>query len=80
MQKVLFNLLSNAFKYTSEGGHIKITIKKQQRTVEIAIADTGCGIPEESLSKIFERFYQVNNASGKICWEAALAWPLQKVL
>lgn len=65
MQKVLFNLLSNAFKYTPEGGHIKISIKRQQRTVEIAVADTGCGIPEGSLSKIFERFYQVNDGPGK---------------
>lgn len=65
MQKVLFNLLSNAFKYTPEGGHIKLSVKKQQRIVEIAIMDTGCGIPEEALSKIFERFYQVNDGSRK---------------
>lgn len=57
MQKVLFNLLSNAFKYTPEGGHIKISIKRQQRTVEIAVADTGCWNSRmDALSKIFELF------------------------
>lgn len=65
MQKVILNLLSNAFKYTSENKSIKVTLKKQQRTVEIAVADTGCGISQESLSKIFERFYQVDESSQK---------------
>lgn len=65
MQKVIFNLLSNAFKYTSKGGHIKISIKRLQRSVEIAVSDTGCGIPPELLSKIFERFYQVDGTSQK---------------
>ena len=65
MQKVLFNLLSNAFKYTPEGGHVKVSIKRQSHTVQIAITDTGCGIPRESLSKIFERFYQIDESPRK---------------
>lgn len=65
MQKVLFNLLSNAFKYTPEKEHIKISISRQQRAVEITVADTGNGIPPESISKIFERFYQVDETSHK---------------
>ena len=65
LQKALFNLLSNAFKYTSGGGSVKMSIKRQQRTVEITVEDTGQGIPKESLSRIFERFYQVEEDSQK---------------
>lgn len=65
MQKVVFNLLSNAFKYTSDGKSIKISLKKQQRTIGIFVQDTGCGIPQEDLQKIFDRFYQVDEASPK---------------
>lgn len=65
MQKAVFNLLSNAFKYTSGGGSIKVVVKRQQQTVEIAVADTGCGILQEDLPKIFERFYQGNEGAQK---------------
>lgn len=60
MQKVFYNLLSNAFKYTEDGGTIKMYIRRLRQSVEIGVADTGCGIPQESLSLIFERFYQVD--------------------
>lgn len=65
MQKVVFNLLSNAFKYTPEGKSIKVSVRRQQRMVEIAVADTGCGISPENKQKIFERFYQVGEYSRK---------------
>lgn len=61
MQKVVFNLLSNAFKYTPEGKDIKVTVRRQQRMIEIAVADSGCGIPRDAQQKIFERFYQVGD-------------------
>lgn len=66
MQKVLFNLLSNAFKYTPEGGRVKISVKRHLRMVEITVSDSGCGIPDEYLPKIFERFYQVDETSQKV--------------
>lgn len=63
MQKVVFNLLSNAFKYTPEGKQIKVTIRRQADEVEFSIADTGCGIPTEVQGRIFERFFQADEAS-----------------
>lgn len=61
MQKVVFNLLSNAFKYTQEKGSVQLTVRRLKQMVEIVVTDTGCGISEAFLSKIFERFYQVDN-------------------
>jgi signal transduction histidine kinase/ligand-binding sensor domain-containing protein/DNA-binding response OmpR family regulator len=61
MEKILFNLLSNAFKYTKSGQSIRIELLKKNDSVQIKVADTGVGISEEDLSKVFDRFYQVNN-------------------
>ena len=61
LQKVFYNLLANAFKYTPAHGSITVIIHRLQKNVEITIADTGCGIPTDAHSKIFERFYQGNN-------------------
>lgn len=61
MEKILFNLLSNAFKYTEAGHNISIELLKKEDQIFIKVADTGMGISEEDLSKIFDRFYQVNN-------------------
>ena len=60
MEKVLFNLLSNAFKFTKDGGRIEVCIE-QKHGVEILVTDTGVGIPFAQLENIFERFYQVEN-------------------
>lgn len=76
LEKVLFNLLSNAFKFTPENGSIKVhldVVEKTDRTksLEIKVIDTGIGIPMEKHDKIFERFFQhdlpksmVNQGSG----------------
>jgi signal transduction histidine kinase/ligand-binding sensor domain-containing protein/DNA-binding response OmpR family regulator len=61
MEKILFNLLSNAFKYTQSSQSIKVELVKDNDKVFIKVADTGVGISEDDLSKVFDRFYQVNN-------------------
>ena len=64
MEKVLTNLLSNAFKYTNIGGAIKVSlIEKGSQTVQIIVSDNGNGIPAQHLSHIFDRFYQAENQS-----------------
>lgn len=58
IRKTLTNLLSNAFKYTPDGGRITIHIKKQYNDVSVSIADSGIGISDEDKKYVFERFYQ----------------------
>lgn len=60
LQKVLNNLLSNAFKYTKEGDTITIAVSKKDDEVIIEVRDTGIGISPEDIGKIFDRFYQAD--------------------
>jgi signal transduction histidine kinase/CheY-like chemotaxis protein len=57
--QVISNLLSNAAKYTPAGGHITLSARRQDSTVEIAVRDTGMGIPSDMLGRVFEMFTQV---------------------
>ncbi|WP_294962187.1 two-component regulator propeller domain-containing protein [uncultured Flavobacterium sp.] len=73
LEKILFNIISNAFKFTPDNGSIHISINASETenaliidgnkvpSFSITIADTGSGIPKKDLNKIFDRFYQVNN-------------------
>lgn len=58
MQKVVSNLLSNAFKYTQDGGAITMFVKVEDTEVKFGVSDTGRGIPEEDREKIFEYYWQ----------------------
>lgn len=62
IERVVLNILSNSIKYTKEGGEIKIYVGFVYNDAYIKVFDNGIGIPEEDLSRIFERFYRVDKA------------------
>jgi two-component system phosphate regulon sensor histidine kinase PhoR len=64
-EQILSNLLDNAIKYTQPGGAITLRIGGDDRSVRIDVADTGMGIPERDLARIFERFYRVDKARSR---------------
>ncbi len=64
--QVLTNLISNAIKFTPENGQVSVKAQRQGEDLAIRISDTGMGIPEEDLPKIFEQFYRVNNPKQKV--------------
>ena len=68
IERVMFNLISNAFKYTLPNGEIRVGLRRDGDSIIITVSDTGKGISAEDLSHIFERFFQVEkihpNGSG----------------
>jgi len=63
---VLLNLLSNALKFTPEGGRIDVRAAPQDGVAEISVADTGVGIAPEDQDAVFEEFRQVGTADKKV--------------
>ena len=62
-ERICYNLLSNALKYTRNGGHIHVTASETDGTVTLVVADDGIGIPRDKIAHIFDRFYQARNNS-----------------
>ena len=63
-EKIVLNLLSNAFKYTLDGG-VAVVLRTAGSSVQLAIHDTGVGIPESELPRLFERFHRVEGQQGR---------------
>lgn len=78
LQKAIYNLLSNAFKFTSPGGEINIKIRSNRQQVTIQIIDNGAGMPTDSLSKIFDRFYQLEYKSSQLTLGTGIGLALTK--
>ena len=64
-EKVLFNLLSNALKFTNKGGKITIYVEEKDDVVVMTVEDTGIGIPDNMLETIFDRFSQVDGSKSR---------------
>jgi two-component system phosphate regulon sensor histidine kinase PhoR len=65
LQQIVLNLMTNAIAYTPEEGEITIRTEADDKQITIQVADTGIGIPEKDLARIFERFYRVDKARSR---------------
>jgi signal transduction histidine kinase len=80
LERIMLNLLSNAFKYTNSRGHIYVNVEDRGKTVLITVEDDGKGIPEDKLNLIFERFGQANRSLSRDCEGSGIGLYLVKSL
>ena len=66
MDKIVMNLLSNAFKFTPDGGKVQLCLKGGEKDFEVSVKDSGVGIQREDKTKIFDRFYSAQQQNGYI--------------
>lgn len=72
LYQIVFNLVENAIKYNRENGSVEISLRAEDGDAVLTVADTGVGIPEESLAHLFERFYRVDKARSRAAGGAGL--------
>jgi signal transduction histidine kinase len=65
MRRVLVNLVENAIKFSEAGGEVLVTGESMNGNITVNIIDQGCGIPTEDCSRVFEKYYQVNQTLNK---------------
>lgn len=65
LQQVIWNLVSNAVKFTSKGGTVQVSLEQENSNVEISVTDSGCGIASDFLPHVFERFRQSEDSTTR---------------
>ncbi len=80
ISQVIINLLSNALKYTSQGGSVEVGIKSAPDHIEVSVKDTGNGIPPEDLPHIFERFYRADKSRNRLTGGAGIGLTIAKAI
>ena len=80
VETIIKNLISNAIKYTSEGGGVGITAQNRGGYIEIKVSDTGVGIAKENLSRIFDRFFRIRNEYTRKVVGSGIGLPLVKAI
>ncbi len=80
ISQVVINLVSNALKYTPEGGNVEISVKGAEDITEISVKDNGPGIPEEDLPFIFERFYRADKSRNRLTGGSGIGLTIVKAI
>ena len=65
MEEIIYNLCDNGIKYNRAGGSVTVTVCEEDGRPAVKVSDTGIGIPQEDLDRVFERFYRVNKSHSK---------------
>ncbi|NLV86440.1 MAG: cell wall metabolism sensor histidine kinase WalK, partial [Clostridiales bacterium] len=78
IEQVLINMVSNAIKYTRNGGSISINAGLKDGAVWVSVRDNGIGIPEEDVPKVFDRFYRVDKARSRESGGTGLGLPIAR--
>ena len=80
MQQVLTNLISNAVKYSTDGGFVRVVIEDGEDSGVIRVEDGGIGIPQEELSRVFERFYRTDTSRNRKTGGAGIGLTIAKAI
>jgi two-component system CheB/CheR fusion protein len=80
VKEIIYNILSNAVKFTPEGGQVGIRARKAEHEIEVVIWDTGIGIADENKDKIFEGFFRVDTPYSRLTEGTGLGLPLARKL
>jgi signal transduction histidine kinase len=80
ISQAVINLLSNALKFTEAGGRVDVRVEPRDGSVEIGVTDTGIGIGEDELPRVFERFYRVDSSRSRATGGAGIGLSIAKAI